>query len=129
MIRVDLRHQQRNIRVHAMIARIRNHDVPGRGERLLDLGGHRRVHRGEHQLRRARPGFDSETTMSRTYGGISPPKRHVVASRYGFPAERSLAPSQVRSNHGWSRRKLTNPGPPFRWRPEFPLEFVHVIAL
>ncbi len=51
MIGVDLRDQQRNVRLHAMIARIRNDDVSGLGERLLDLGGDRRVHRGEHQPR------------------------------------------------------------------------------
>src|SRR5579871_5992266 len=67
-------------------------------------------------------GLDSDTTMSRTYAGVSPPKRHAVASLYGLPAERSLAPSQVRSNQGWSRRKLTNSWPTIPVAPRIPTE-------
>ena len=46
------------------------------------------------------PGFESLTTMSRIAAGISPSSRQAVASEYFFPAERSLAPTQVTSNHG-----------------------------
>ena len=52
MIRIDLRHQQRHVELHAVIARVGDHHVARLGEGLLDLGGHARVRRREDQLRR-----------------------------------------------------------------------------
>ncbi len=63
------------------------------------------------------PGLQSFTIRSRTRSGISPSRRQLVASEYFLPEERSLAPTQVTSNHGWLRRNLmkcwpTIPVPP-----------------
>ena len=52
VIRIDLRHEQRHVAIHAMVARIRNHDVAGLREGLFDFGGDRRIHGGKQQLRR-----------------------------------------------------------------------------
>ncbi len=63
-----------------MIARIRNHHVSGLREGLLDLGGDRRVHRGEQQ-RGALPGLHSSTVRSATASGVPPPRCHVSGVR------------------------------------------------
>ena len=52
VVRVDLGHQQRHVALHAVVLRIRDHDVAGLGEGALDFGGDRGVHGGEEQLRR-----------------------------------------------------------------------------
>jgi hypothetical protein len=72
MIGVDLRHQQRNVRVHAVIARVRYHHVAGLRERLLNLGRHRRVHRRKHQaVERSRLALLHRDAS--TLDGITPP--------------------------------------------------------
>ncbi len=45
-------------------------------------------------------GLQSATVKSATFAGIAPSSLQLVASRYFFPAERSLAPTQVSSNQG-----------------------------
>ncbi len=52
VIRVDLRHQQRHVELHAVVARVGDDHVARLGEGLLDLGGHAGVRRREDQLRR-----------------------------------------------------------------------------
>src|SRR6185437_10180123 len=52
MLRIDLRHQERDVGLHAVITRIRHHHMSGRSEGLLDLGGYAVVHYGEDELRR-----------------------------------------------------------------------------
>src|SRR5450432_1346459 len=45
---------------------------------------------------------DAEFTVrAATRGGKGVERRHVVASAYFLPAERSEAESQLTSNHGW----------------------------
>ena len=53
MVGVDLGNQQRDERIHAVVARVADHEVTGGGEGLLDLAGHRRVERGKHDPRAA----------------------------------------------------------------------------
>ncbi len=52
VVGIDLRHQQRHIALHAVVARIGNHHVAGLREGALDLGGDRGIHGGEQQARR-----------------------------------------------------------------------------
>ena len=47
------------------------------------------------------PGRASWTTRSATSTGIDTGRRQGAALRYACPADRSLAPTQVRRNHGW----------------------------
>ena len=54
MIGVHFRHKQRNVRFHPMVAGIRNDQMSGFGERALNVGGDRGIHRREDELRRAR---------------------------------------------------------------------------
>ena len=53
----------------------------------------------------------------------------VVASRYGLPAERSLAPSHFRSNHGWFCRNLTKCWPTMPVAPRMPTSILVCISL
>ena len=48
---IDLRDNERDIRFHAMIARIGNDDVTGLSERTFDFSGDPGVHGREHQAR------------------------------------------------------------------------------
>jgi len=50
---LTVRNQQGKRRVHAMIARVRNHHVARRGERLFHLARHLGIKRREHELGRA----------------------------------------------------------------------------
>ena len=64
VIRIDLRHQQRHVLLHAVVLGIRDHNVAGLGEGALDLSGDGRIHGREHQARRALPGLQSSTVRS-----------------------------------------------------------------
>src|ERR1700682_6180706 len=68
----------------------------------------------------ALPGLESSTVRSATPAGISPSSRHAVASRYFLPADRSLAPIQVRSNQGWFCKKRTKLWPTMPVPPSTP---------
>ncbi len=46
------------------------------------------------------PGLHSSTVSPAVLVGIRPSSLQEVASLYSLPAERSLAPTQVNSNHG-----------------------------
>ena len=80
VVGIDLGHQQRHVALHAMVARIRNHDVAGLREGLLDFGGDGRIHGGKKQLRRvARLAvFHRESGDA---SGTQPPRCHFMASR------------------------------------------------
>ena len=52
VIGVDFGDEQRHIALHAMVARIRDHDVPGLGESALNFGGDGGVHGGKEQAGR-----------------------------------------------------------------------------
>src|SRR5262245_58091949 len=52
--------------------------------------------------------------------GIAPSRRHDVASVYFLPAERSLAPTHVSSNHGWFCRNFTKCWPTIPVAPSTP---------
>ena len=101
MIGIHFRNEQRNVGLHAMVARVGNHHVAGLRELPLDLGCDRGVHGGKDQARRAIAGLALfHLHAVRRLRGMTPSRRQLVASRYSFPAERSLAPSQVISNQG-----------------------------
>ena len=53
----------------------------------------------ENSRRGALPGLHSSTVMPATVSGTTP-RCQVMASAYFLPAERSLAPSHLRSNQG-----------------------------
>ena len=53
MVGVHLGNHQRHVRVHAVVSRVADDEVPGGGEGAFDFSGDRRVEPGEHQLRRA----------------------------------------------------------------------------
>ena len=128
VIGIDLRHEQRHIRLHAMIARVRDHDVAGLGKGALDLGGDQ-ASMAEKSRRGALPGLHSCTVRSATLSGMPPSRRQLVASRYFLPAERSLAPSHVRSNHGWSCRNLMKCWPTMPVAPRIPTSILVCINL
>ena len=52
VVGIDFRNEQRYIELHAMVARVRDHDVSGLGEGALDFGGDAGIHGGEEQARR-----------------------------------------------------------------------------
>src|SRR5258708_36295335 len=60
------------------------------------------------------------TTRAAADSGIRVPRRHVHASRYGLPAERSDAPSSTTSNQAGSASKLTKRCPPAPVAPRTP---------
>ena len=54
MICVHFRDQERDVRVHPVVARVAHDDVARPGERRLDVARNRRIQSGEHELRRVR---------------------------------------------------------------------------
>src|ERR1039457_7713298 len=70
------------------------------------------------------------TTLFRsaTESGIAPLSRQAVAAWYGLPAERSLAPSHLRSNHGWFWRNLTKCWPTIPVAPRMPTSILVSIS-
>ncbi len=119
VIRIDFGDEQRHVALHAVIARIRDHDVAGLGEGPLDFGGDGGVHGGKQQPRRVAglAFFDREIG-----DGIGRRRRDAISWRreYLLPAERSLAPSHVRSNHGWPSRNLMKCWPTMPVAPRMP---------
>ena len=74
----------------------------------------------ENNSRGALPGLDSSTVRPAIAAGAAPSRCQLVASRYFLPAERSLAPSQVRSNQGWPCRNFTKCWPTMPVAPRMP---------
>ena len=74
VIGIDLGNQQRHIGLHAVVARVRDDDVAGCGERPLDFGGDRCIHRGEHEARRI-AGLRTLDVRSATSSGMAPSSR------------------------------------------------------
>ena len=66
------------------------------------------------------PGFESCTIRSATLAGVVPSRCHFAASRYFLPAERSLAPSHVKSNQGWPCKNLMKCWPTIPVAPKMP---------
>ena len=94
MISVDLRHQQRHVLLHAMIARVRDYDVSGGGESPLDLSGHGSVHGRKNEPRTA-------VRLRLRHNDLAHARRHHAAQppRRGFPiglARRTVARPQPR---------------------------------
>ena len=60
VVGVDLGDEERHQRIHPVVARVADDDVPGGGEGAFDLAGHRGVEAREHDLRSAarRAGLD-----------------------------------------------------------------------
>ena len=52
MTGVDLRHKQRDVRLHAMVLGVRDHQVSGLGKSAFDFGRDSGIHGGKHQFRR-----------------------------------------------------------------------------
>ncbi len=82
----------------------------------------------EKSRRGALPGFESSTSLPATVSGIRPLSRQEVASWYGLPAERSLAPSHLSSNQGWSCRNLTKCWPTMPVAPRMPTSILVCIS-
>ena len=74
----------------------------------------------EKSRRGALPGLHSSTVRSATVSGVPPARCHVMASLYFLPAERSLAPSHLRSNHGLPCRNLMKCWPTMPVAPRMP---------
>ena len=128
VIGIDFRHQQRHVAIHAVILRIRHDDVPGLRERALDLRRHRGIHRREQQPRRI-VGLALLHDQVGLSSGITPCRCHLVASRYFLPAERSLAPSHLTSNHGWPCRNLMKCWPTMPVAPKMPTSILASITV
>ena len=97
MIRVDLGNEQRDLRVHPVVARVADDDVAGGGKGALDLGGHRRIEAREHELRRAagRRRVDTERgDIVRECRGQAPGGR--VAVRLAFRALAGAEPGDAK---------------------------------
>jgi hypothetical protein len=69
VIGIDFGHEQRHVAIHAVVARIGDHDVAGLGEGLFDFGGDGGIHGGEQQLRRV-AGLGSSTVSGRDGSGV-----------------------------------------------------------
>ena len=74
----------------------------------------------ENSSRGALPGLQSSTVRSATLAGVPPARCQVMASLYFLPDERSLAPSHLRSNHGWPWRNLMKCWPTMPVAPRMP---------
>src|ERR1035438_2594693 len=68
----------------------------------------------------ALPGLHSSTVSPATASGVPPARCHVMESLYFLPAERSLAPSHLRSNHGFPCRNLMKCWPTMPVAPRMP---------
>src|SRR6185295_6895790 len=68
----------------------------------------------------ARPGVASSTFRRATESPSGLGSRHAAASRYAFPADRSLAPSQVTLNQGCFARSAMNCWPTMPVAPRTP---------
>ncbi len=66
MLGIDLRNQQRDVRIHAMIARIRYDRCDPRRANACSISVATEASIAENSSCGASPGFESETTMSRT---------------------------------------------------------------
>src|SRR5579864_3862619 len=82
----------------------------------------------ENSSRGALLGLHSSTTRSASLSGITPCRCHLVASRYFLPAERSLAPSHLTSNHGWPCRNLMKCWPTIPVAPKMPTSILASIT-
>ena len=95
MIGIHFRNQQRDVRLHAMIARVGDDHVAGLRKLALNFGGDGGVHGGEHQAGRALPGLHSCTWFCCTPAGmdaIQPPTGGLAIRLAG----RAIARSQPR---------------------------------
>ncbi len=83
----------------------------------------------ENSSRGALFGLHSSTMRSAAESGIVPARCHLVASRYFFPAERSLAPSHRTSNQGWPCRNLMKCWPTMPVAPKMPTSILGSITV
>src|SRR5262249_50081666 len=66
------------------------------------------------------PGLAPSTTLSAISEGRRLASRQAAASRNFFPSDRSLAPRNFTSNHGWSARSAMNCWPTMPVAPRMP---------
>ena len=129
VVRIDLRHQQGHVALHAVVAW---NWTPPRGR-----PARRRARFRWPQTRpwrriagaAALPGLHSSTVWSATACGVSPARCHFMASRYFLPAERSLAPSHATLNQGWPSRNLMKCCPTIPVAPRMPTSIRFCIYL
>ena len=124
MIVIDLRHQQRHIGFHAMIARVRDDDVSRMGEGALDFGRDGSIRRGEHELRRVAglAFMDVEVRRCSGHGAVETPARRVAILLAGRAIARAH-PRQIEPRM-ILQETSRNAGRPCRWRQELQLRFV-----
>ena len=81
VIGIDLRHQQRHVALHAMIARVRNDDVAGLRRRPARSRWRREASIAEKSSRGALPGLhSSHREVGDARPACAPPRCHVAAS-------------------------------------------------
>ena len=125
---IHFRNDQGNVGGHAEGAGIGDHGATGGGERGLLFAGKFRVDRGEDDPGRAgRIGRRTVILAMRSGRGVS--SRHLAASPYVLPLDRSLAASQATSNHGWSSRSWMKRWPTIPVAPRIPIGCFFCMAL
>ena len=105
VIRVHLGDDQRHVVGHAVRARVADDDVAGLGEGVLVSGGGVGIERREEQQGRASGDRRLDAQVSRGFGP-APLEQPREGPRTAVPADRSLAASQARWNHGCASSRL-----------------------
>ena len=126
MVGIDFRNQQRNVRLHAMVAGVAHHDVAGGRKRLFDVAGYRGVKSRKDKVWGAtrRDPVDPHIRHDiRAWSWKTP----AAASAYRLPSERWLAATQVSVNQGCAANWTMNSCPTAPVAPRTPTSICFVI--